>query len=503
MTPILLRLRTAALRSSSSDPAIAFPVIASRIAIATFLAALWLASFAETASAAPADASGNAFARRVSQALEAKALRGAKVGVLVVDDADGSVVFARDPDRALTPASNLKVLTALATLNAFGPTHSFTTRVFADAPPDSEGAVGTLTIQGGGDPGLTSEDLWRLAADLHRIGVRRVRGGIAIDDSLFDGERWHPSWLPTSARAYHAPVGALMANYGAFAVVVRGAERNGAPLEVTVDPPIPFFRIANRTKTGSRRALVVDRRAVGEAEEVVVGGSWPRDSDRTFYRSVLDPAGYAAGVLRFQLEGLGIAVEGGTKRASVSPEATELLAFEGRPVSSVVRRFLKFSSNPIGEALVKSLDVQANGVPGSWKGGVIEVRRQLESLGLPTDGLVQVDGSGLSYENRVTPRLLVAALRTGAHSFAYGPEFLSGLPIGGADGTLAKRAEVAGAAVRAKTGLLTRVTGLTGLARRRDGTTLAFSIVVNGFRGGASEAMDAVDAFAATLVAER
>jgi len=56
--------------------------------------------------------------------------------------------------------------------------------------------------------------------------------------------------------------------------------------------------------------------------------------------------------------------------------------------------------------------------------------------------------------------------------------------------------------VRAKTGLLTRVTGLTGLARRADGTTLAFSIVVNGFRGGASEAMDAVDAFAAALVAE-
>jgi D-alanyl-D-alanine carboxypeptidase/D-alanyl-D-alanine-endopeptidase (penicillin-binding protein 4) len=451
---------------------------------------------------APKDDGDAALARALASALDARALRGAQVGALVVDGSDGRVLFAREADRALVPASNLKILTALAVLRVFGPTHHFTTRVFADAAPDAEGAVETLFVQGGGDPGLTSEDLWRLAADLRRQGLRRVRGELRIDDSLFDGERWHPSWLPTSARAYHAPVGALMANYGSFAVVVRGAETDGEPVSITIDPPIGFFRIANRARTGARRALVVDRRAVDDTEEVVVGGSWPRGAERTFYRSVLDPGGYAAGVLRLQLEGLGIAVDGGTRRAYVPPEATELVAFEGRPVSSVVRRFLKFSSNPIGEALIKALAVQANGPPGGWKSGVTVVRRELDALGLPTEDLVQVDGSGLSYDNRVTPRLLVAALRAGAGSFPHGAEFVSGLPIGGADGTLAKRAEVAGDALRAKTGLLTRVTGLSGLAHRPDGTTLAFSILVNGFRGGASEAMDAVDAFAAALVAE-
>jgi D-alanyl-D-alanine carboxypeptidase/D-alanyl-D-alanine-endopeptidase (penicillin-binding protein 4) len=442
-------------------------------------------------------------ARALETALGARALRGATVGVLVVDDADGHTVFAKHPDRPLVPASNLKILTALAALRAFGPSHVFTTRVFADAAPDAEGAVGTLFVQGGGDPGLTSEDLWRLAADLRRIGLRRVKGGIAIDDALFDGERWHPSWLPTSARAYHGPVGAFMANYGAFAVVVRGGARDGEPVGVTLDPPVDFFRVANRAKTGGGRALVVDRRAVEGAEEVVVGGAWPRGAERTFHRSVLDPGAYAASVLRLQLEGLGIRVEGAVRRAYVPEGAKELVAFEGRPLSSVVRRFLKYSSNPIGEALVKALAVRANGAPGTWSRGVAAVRAELDALGLPTEGLVQVDGSGLSYDNRVTPRLLVEALRAGTASFEYGPELVSGLPIAGSDGTLAKRAEVAGAAVRAKTGLLTRISGLTGLARRPDGTTLAFSIVVNGFPGGASEAMDALDAFAAALVATR
>ena len=467
--------------------------------IAWVAAAAALLSGSAGAETPAADANAR-LARALETALSARALRGAEIGALVVDDADGRALFARHPDRPLVPASNLKILTALAALRAFGPSHAFTTRVFADAPPDAEGAVDTLIVQGGGDPGLTSEDLWRLAADLRRGGLRHVRAGIALDDSLFDGERWHPSWLPTSARAYHAPVGAFMANYGAFAVVVGGGERDGVPVDVTIDPPVDFFRVANRAKTGGGRVLVVDRRAVEGAEEVIVGGSWPRGAERTFHRSVLDPGGYAASVLRAQLEAMGIRVEGSVRQAYVPEGATELVAFEGRPVSSVVQRFLKYSSNPIGEALVKALAVHAGGVPGTWAEGVVAVRRELDALGLPTEGLVQVDGSGLSYANRVTPRLLVEALRTGAHSFEYGPELLAGLPIGGADGTLAKRAEAAGAQVRAKTGLLTRITGLTGLARRSDGTTLAFSIVVNGFRGGASEAMDAVDAFAAALV---
>jgi D-alanyl-D-alanine carboxypeptidase/D-alanyl-D-alanine-endopeptidase (penicillin-binding protein 4) len=115
---------------------------------------------------------------------------------------------------------------------------------------------------------------------------------------------------------------------------------------------------------------------------------------------------------------------------------------------------------------------------------------------------VLVDGSGLSYENRVTPRLLVAALRAAEHSFAFGAEFEAALPIAAADGTLAERASGAPFRVRAKTGLLTRVTGLSGYAQRAGGGRVAFSVLVNGFRGSAESAMDAVDRFAEALAAE-
>jgi D-alanyl-D-alanine carboxypeptidase/D-alanyl-D-alanine-endopeptidase (penicillin-binding protein 4) len=91
-------------------------------------------------------------------------------------------------------------------------------------------------------------------------------------------------------------------------------------------------------------------------------------------------------------------------------------------------------------------------------------------------------------------------LRIGRSSFDFGPELMASLPLASLDGTLAKRAEEAAGQVRGKTGLLTRVTALSGLARLPSGEICLFSIVLNGYRGSDEEAMDAIDAFVAELV---
>jgi len=448
-------------------------------------------------------AAAEPLAERLESALEVRALRGAGVAALVLD-AEGRVLYARTPDRPLIPASNQKILTAVAALDALGPTFRFTTEILADAPPDAQGAVGTLYVRGGGDPALTSEDLWRLAADLRRQGLRSVREAVVVDDSAFDAQRWHPTWGRTSARAYHAPVGALTANYGAFSVTVEPMGPVGSAVRAVVDPPLDFLSLVNRARTGasrSRSSLRIDRRAVGDREEVIVRGDLPAGlPPKTHHRSVLDPARYAGSVLEAQLRAVGIGCGSVVRRGSVPETAHSLLSFEGPPLSDVVRSFLKYSNNQIGEALVKTLGARATGMPGSWESGAVAVRQALEALGLPVEGLVWVDGSGLSYENRVTPRLLVAALSTARDSFDFGPEFEAALPIAAADGTLQERAEDAGGRVRAKTGLLTRVTSLSGYAERPDGRRVRFSVIANGYRRSAREAMDALDGFVAALV---
>ncbi len=447
---------------------------------------------------------GTSLRERLDRVLGGGALRDARVAALVVAREDGRELYALAPGRALVPASNQKVLTALAALDAFGPTHRFVTRVLADALPDGEGAVETLYVRGGGDPALTSEDWWRLAADLRRAGLRRVRGDLLLDDAAFDRERWHPAWGPVGARAYHAPVGALAANYGAFAVEVRPASHPEQPAAVTLDPPLPFFRLVNRAHTGTmggRGKLRVERAAGPTGERVLVSGFAPAGGEpKLFWRSVSSPALYAGGVLRWQLEAHGIRVDGHTRIGTTPADARELLAFEGRPLAEVVRLFLKFSNNVIAETLVKDLAVREEGEPGTWTKGMDVMRRRLAALGLDLTGSRLVDGSGLARRNRVTPRLLVQALRVGAASFDFGPELVAALPIAASDGTLERRAEQAAGAVRAKTGLLDRVTALSGYARLSDGEQVVFSVLVNGHRSSDEAAMRAVDEFVRVLV---
>lgn len=444
-------------------------------------------------------------AARLDAALATRALRGARTAALVVAREDGGVLYARNPDRALVPASNLKILTAIAALAMFGPAHRFTTELLAEGPPDSEGAIGVLSVRGG-DPALTSEQVWRLAADLRRLGLRRVRGGLLLDDSAFDGEHWNPSWGKVSARAYHAPVGALTVNYGAFAVEVGAGTKPGDPVRVFVDPPLPLFRVSNRARTGpegARNSLRVERGAADGFEHLVVSGVVPAGSPpETYHRSVRNPARYAGGVIRAQLEANGIAVEG-EMRAGIAPDsAAPLLVFEGKPLGQVVRLLAKFSNNAIAESLLKAMGARATGGPGSWESGLVAMRDQLVAAGLDMRGVTLADGSGLSYENRVPPRALVEALRLADGSFRFGPELVAALPIAGADGTLEERAEGAAHAVRAKTGLLTRVTALSGFAQLGDGAQAVFSVIVNGYRGSDEAAMEALDRFVSELTGD-
>jgi len=471
------------------------------------LAGLALACAPAGRAAGPARAaSGEAQDAGLEAALAVPALRGAQIAVLVVNADDGGVRFARDPDRPLVPASNQKLLTAVAALATFGPSYRFVTHVLGDVPPDDAGRVGTLYVRGGGDPALASEDWWRLAADLRLSGVRSVRQVVA-DDSAFDRERWHPSWGTTSSRAYFAPIGALAANYSAFLVEVRPGAREGDPARVSVDPPIAYLRLVNHATTGpagSAPELQVER-TQGEGEEPVsVSGRVPLDAQvQSFRRSVLDPTAYAAAVLQMALEANGVRVAEPARTGSVPPAAVELLAFEGRSLGEIVRLMLKYSSNPIAETLTKALSAGRGEAPAGWGGGVAASREALSRAGVELAGLEMVDGSGLSYENRVSPRTLVSALGVARRSFAFGPELVVALPIAGSDGTLRDRAEEVRGEVRAKSGLLTRVVALSGEARTRAGADVVFSILVNGFRCSDEEAMHALDGFAAALVEEQ
>ncbi|NJN86953.1 MAG: D-alanyl-D-alanine carboxypeptidase/D-alanyl-D-alanine-endopeptidase, partial [Leptolyngbyaceae cyanobacterium SL_7_1] len=113
-------------------------------------------------------------------------------------------------------------------------------------------------------------------------------------------------------------------------------------------------------------------------------------------------------------------------------------------------------------------------------GGQQAVRQVLLPLGIDPQGYEQVDGSGLSRQNRANPSTFVALLKSMYANDTSGL-FYRSLPIAGVSGTLRNRfrdTPVQGK-LYAKTGTLQGVRALSGYLENEDYGIITFSIMVN------------------------
>lgn len=446
--------------------------------------------------------------------LAAPVLENASVGVVVRSLADNRVVYTRNPDLALIPASNQKILTAGAALARLGPAFRFRTFVFRTGRLDPNGTLqGDLILRGTGDPSLTSAHLAQFARAVRAVGIRRIEGRILADDGRFDDKRLGTGWQwDDEPWAYQPQVSALNCDGNVVSVRVAPGTRTGAPAIVTLDPPTRYVRVESSVTTGeadSKANVQFDRRRGQNV--LLLRGTIPRGAGAPVANAltVEDPALLATTRLAEFLSAEGVerigASAGPPRRAAPTPaNATPIVERASAPLSELVRDFLKHSDNLYGEVLLKALGAECAG-KGSGANGAGEqvVRSFLREAGVDAAPLVIADGSGLSRLNLVTPRALAGVL---AH-LAGRAAFTGALPVGGVDGTLRSRFRDTPAVgnVRAKTGTLSGVTSLSGYVTTRAGEPLVFAIMMNNYRpagvgGGASAARAVQNALVLALI---
>ncbi|MCK4408916.1 MAG: D-alanyl-D-alanine carboxypeptidase/D-alanyl-D-alanine-endopeptidase, partial [Candidatus Eisenbacteria sp.] len=423
----------------------------------------------------------------VDSALAQPHLRGAEVAIVLESLASGEVLYERDADRPLIPASNMKVVTGAAALSVLGPDYRFETTVSTDAPELATTLAGNLYVHGTGDPSFVSEELWKLAESIRVLGIERIAGDLVLDTSYFDSLNTTSGAVAKGDRAYHARTGALSLNFNAIAVHTTPADRRGVPAVVELAPRTSFVELRGGVATGrsrSRSSLSVRRAFEHGQNVVIVSGSVPEGSDtRVHYRSLDDGPRYFGTVMREFLESAGVKVAGDVLFAAAPDDARTLVVHESKPLSLVVRDLNKFSNNFVAEQLVKALSAHVHGSPGTTAGGVGVLSGHLHAAGVDSASYHVEDGSGFSRQNRLTPRAIAAVIRGALSSFGASYEFGASLSVSGTDGTLSDRMgypELEGA-VRAKTGLLDGVTAISGVTRNASGEEVLFSIIVNGF----------------------
>jgi D-alanyl-D-alanine carboxypeptidase/D-alanyl-D-alanine-endopeptidase (penicillin-binding protein 4) len=457
---------------------------------------------------AAADASaGRELEAALRAIVEGGPLAGARAGVLVEDVESGQVLYAKDADALLNPASNVKLVTTAAALARLGPDYRFDTEFYAEPGSRSLSPLRSLWVRGTGDPSLLTERLWAVAGDLVHLGIRRV-GDLVIDDSFFDGERTGPGFDQESGdRSYLAPSGAASLNWNTVAVYVAPADRPGAKARVEVEPASDYFEIDNRAATvsgGGRRRVTVSSQPHNGKQRIVVDGRVAAGSRmQVVWRKIDEPALYLGHTLRRLLELRGVTVTGRVKVGKVPQGARLVHVAQSESLAEIVRRLNKTSNNFVAEQLLKTLGAVVKGAPGSWAKGIGAAEEFLAEIGVPRGAYVMKNGSGLNDTNRFSPRQLVTVLRAMWARFPLQAEYVTSLPVAGRDGTIRFRMEGSEAEgrLRAKTGTLEHVTSLSGYVQTAGGRTLAFAVLVNDFAGRPANVVRSVDAIGTALAA--
>jgi len=421
--------------------------------------------------------------------------------------ADGRVIYTRNADKLVVPASNMKLLTMAVAAEKLGWDFTFETKLDAVGTVADGTLTGDLIVVGGGDPSIDSRDfgpapVFEAWADaLVAAGIRRVEGRLIGDDNLFEDTTIGPGWAwDYLADGYAAGSSGLNYNENIAIIRVWPGDVAGAPARVELSPAGHGLVLTSQittTAAGGTASLSHVRQPGSRA--VTVSGTIPLGRAvvvRTV--TVENPTEFFVGGLKAALDARGIFVRGGAWDIDAlpsAPAATNRRTIATRrsyPLSSLGAYFLKESQNFYGEAILKTLG-QRFGRAGSTTAGRRVVAEALTAWGIPADSYVMYDGSGLSRYNYVSSDAVVSLLKhVWTDEKLRGP-FLAALPVGGQDGTLGGRMRntVLAGRVQAKTGTISNVRSLSGFLVTESGERLVFSMIANHFTATSAQ-VDAV-----------
>ncbi len=485
-------------RRSRQVVALSFAVVAGLMPVGAHAGGAPLASMAEPPSELPSS---------IAEILRAGPIHDSRTGVLVTDLDSGRVVYAKNADELLNPASNMKLLTTVSALATLGPDYRFDTEIYVGEAPKAGVVKGALYLRGKGDPSLTTERLFRIVRDLKHLGVKEVTGNLVIDDTYFDAEYDGPGWeQDDSDRPYMAGAGAVSLNFNSVGIHVHPGEGQGARGRVELEPASDYLVLENLAETasgGARARIVASSIEDGNRQRIVVRARLPVGSrGAVVYRRISNPPRYTGETFKALLAEQGIRLRGKVVLGKVPAELRPFLVDRSEPLTVLVHKLNKWSQNHMAEMLLKTMGAEAGGTPGTWSKGVAAIEDFLATqVGIPRGSMVIRNGSGLNDTNRLSARHLVKLIEWVEHRSLIAPELLSSLPIAGIDGTTRNRlgGTLAQGRLRAKTGTLQNVTALAGIVDAVNGRHFAFAILVNDYPGPLSNVLPRVDAIGAAI----
>lgn len=410
------------------------------------------------------------------------------ISLLVIDSKTGKVVFDKNSQLGLAPASCLKVVTSAATLELLGKDYRYKTEIAHDGIIRNDSLIGNLHILSFGDPTLgsfrwestaTGLVLKNILAVLAQKKIKVIAGNLIINESNWDTQATPRGWTWEDIGNYYG-AGAKAFNWheNQYDVLLKPGKKIGDAVELTgTEPPLQVSYFVNELKTG----------AVGSGDNSVI--YLPEDGTVGFIRGTV-PAGkenfkvsgampdaslsfinsfeLALKANHINMTGKGMSYKSfSCNNMQIPQPLNTLLKIDSPPLDSINYWFLQKSVNLYGEAFIKTIALEKSGFAAT-ESGIDNVKDFWSKRGIEKSALNIKDGSGLSPANRLTTDALVTVMQY-AKKQNWFSSFYNALPLQNG--------------IKMKSGYIGGARSYTGYINSKSGTEYTFAFIINNYDG--------------------
>ena len=416
-------------------------------------------------------------------------LKHAISSLYVIDANTGQVVFNKNSQMGLAPASTQKIITSVTAFELLGKGYRYKTGLGYDGNISDGFLKGNLFFFGSGDPTLGS---WRwsstkdylvieeFCAAIKKVGINKMSGFVYTDISKWENRSINDGWIWQDIGNYYgAGTSAFMWRENQFDIHLKSGKNVGDPVVITYTVPHTTY-LNNYISLLTSAPKGTGDNAYANLAPRLLRGTIPVD-EQDFVISAAFENGHVqfawslADTLRNRRYGNEIfpsIIDNSVleRRNNFDKNGKMIYTHYSPSLDSIIYWFNKKSVNLYGEALIKTFAYEKNGF-GSTDSGVVILKKFWKENGIDENEINIVDGSGLSPLNRVTTHAQVEILKY-AKSKDWIPYFFTSLP------------EYNG--MKIKSGTIRGVKGFCGYHKAKNGKEYIFSFLVNNYNGSAS-----------------
>lgn len=451
-----------------------------------------LLAFCIVAATPASHAANTTLPKTVSSLLQKNGIGEASISVLVAAMGSGEIVLQLNQGVFRNPASVQKLVTTLAALELLGPAYQWQTRYLIVGKIANGRLQGNLVLQGGGDPFLTVERLWRHVIAIRQRGIRDIEGRLIIDNSLFNiAPHDRRVFDGKPQRVYNVEADAALINLSATRFVIAPRINNDAAggIAVFADPPLANLVINNNLSAQTGKCISPNSgwsMTLNRKHDNIIatfdGQYRTRCGGHSVARSILNNQEYTYQLFRHLWQSSGGTLAGGYQLGITPDNAQELIALPSLTLAEYIIDINKFSNNVMARQLLLTIGTEQAQAQGAdtRQTGIAAIKQWLDQIGIPPTGWVMENGAGLSRISRLSASQIHQLLEFAWHS-TWRPEFVASLPLAAVDGTMKTRLQQSALQGRAriKTGLINNVRSMAGYVHAKNGKHYAVVMMID------------------------